>query len=294
MDVWRQLKKRLPWWAKIAGKIVLSRSRLPSSVLRRLGVFVHGSMQDPDYAWQVFKTHFIRCRLDDGQRGIVGLELGPGDSLLSAILVRAYGGEACYLVDTARFAIEDLAPYRSLAVRLARDGLTPPDFSAAQSLDDLLSVCNATYKCAGLASLRDIPSESVAFIWSHAVLEHIRRRDFLPTLKELRRVLRPGGIASHRIDLRDHLAGSLNHLRFSAAVWESEFMARSGFYTNRIRYSEMLNLFRAAGFEVNVVGTDRWERLPLPRSSLSPMFRTFSDDDLCVLGFDVILHPASR
>ena len=51
-------------------------------------------------------------------------------------------------------------------------------------------------------------------------------------------------------------------------------MANSGFYTNRIRYSEMLELFKEARFEAEVVSIKRWDRLPIERSKLSPGFKT--------------------
>jgi SAM-dependent methyltransferase len=132
----------------------------------------------------------------------------------------------------------------------------------------------------------------VDFIMSQAVLEHVRRREFVDVVQHLRRVLRPDGVCSHRVDLKDHLSDALNNLRFSERVWESTFMAGSGFYTNRIRYSEMLQLFRRAAFDVEVVNVDRWARLPTPRGRLSEPFRHLSDEDLRVSGFDVVLRPA--
>jgi len=74
-------------------------------------------------------------------------------------------------------------------------------------------------------------------------------------------------------------------------LWESEFMARSGFYTNRIRYREFLELFKRAGFDVEVKRVLRWDRLPTPRNKLNEAFRSLPDDELLVYGFDVVLRP---
>ena len=41
-------------------------------------------------------------------------------------------------------------------------------------------------------------------------------------------MIRPGGLCSHVVDLKDHLGGALNNLRFSQRVWESRTMAGSG------------------------------------------------------------------
>ena len=112
-------------------------------------------------------------------------------------------------------------------------------------------------------------------------------------MRELRRVLKPSGIASHRVDLQDHLNGALNNLRFSEGLWESGFFAGSGFYTNRIQYSEMLGLLEQAGFAVESLGCRRWERLPTPRARMDSRFRDLPEEELRVRGFDVLLRAAA-
>src|SRR5205823_4214216 len=111
--------------------------------------------------------------------------------------------------------------------------------------------------------------------------------EFLDTMKELRRILKPDGAASHRVDLMDHLAAALNNLRFSQQLWESEIMASSGFYTNRIRYSTMLGLFREAGFTPEVIQIVRWDQVPTPPHKMAPMFRSIPSEELRIKAFDV-------
>ena len=62
-------------------------------------------------------------------------------------------------------------------------------------------------------------------------------------LLELRRIQRSEGVGSHCVSISDILGGKLNDLRFSRRIWESSLMANSGFYTNRLRYRELLRLF---------------------------------------------------
>jgi hypothetical protein len=109
-------------------------------------------------------------------------------------------------------------------------------------------------------------------------------------LRELRRIQRQDGVSSHRVDLRDHLGGALNNLRFRERTWESGFVSRSGFYTNRIRYTEMLKLFREAGFEVEVTNVERWTHVPTACHKMATPFRDLSEEELTVSGFDVLLH----
>jgi ubiquinone/menaquinone biosynthesis C-methylase UbiE len=87
-------------------------------------------------------------------------------------------------------------------------GMHPPNLQNCFALKDVEAACSIDYLTAGLASLRQIPSESVDFIWSHAVLQHVRRHEFLPVLRELRRVQRPGGVSSHCISITDILSAS--------------------------------------------------------------------------------------
>jgi SAM-dependent methyltransferase len=281
----------VPWYVKIAAKLMLSRLPLGYAFWRKLHLFMHGSMRESEYAHNVFRQHFDRCRFARKHSGFVALEVGPGDSLSSAIVAKAYGAGACYLIDSGAFAIEDMVPYQAIGDYLRSLDLSPPNLNGVSDVKEMLAKCNAVYKTQGMSSIPEISSGSVDFAWSHAVLEHIRRHEFLDFMHELRRVLRPDGICSQRVDLRDHLGGALNNLRFSPRQWESKWMANSGFYTNRIRYREMIDLFGQAGFGVEVLGVNRWHSLPTPRRALDISFRSLPEEDLLISGFDVLLHP---
>lgn len=280
----------MPWWAKIAIKIVLSRIPLGYGFFSRVGLFRHGKMDDPGYALQVFRRHFDRSDFSNKNGGYTALELGPGDSFVSAIIADAHGAAQCYMVDAGRYAVDSVPAYRSLIEGLRSAGVNAREVADCASAEELLSRVDGIYLTDGLQSLRSIPDDSVDFVWSQAVLEHIRLSEFDETLLELRRVMKPSGMASHRVDLQDHLGGSLNNLRFSQELWEADWMAKSGFYTNRIRYEDMIERFKHAGFDYNILAVDRWDTLPVPRESISGEFSTHSDDDLRVSGFDVVLR----
>ena len=285
------LRERLPWRFRIVAKMILSRLPIAYVAWRHLNIFHHGDMERPEYANAVFHRHYDRVLLSERTEGVVGLELGPGDSLASALIGRSLGFGKVWLVDVGKFAGTDLEPYRELERYLRDGGLNVPDITSITSVPELLSICRADYLPKGIESLRCIPDESVDFIWSQAVLEHIRRDEFPVLLTELRRVMRHGGVCSHRIDLRDHIGGALNNLRFSQRIWESRYMAESGFYTNRIQFTEMLDLFKRSGFEPEVVQVDRWGDLPTARAKLAKEFSEIEDEELRVSGFDVILSP---
>lgn len=285
------LRSLVPWYLRIGAKLALSRLPAAYSMWHRLGYFSHGAMDRPDYAHRVFRQHYEAGDFPRKAGGFVGLELGPGDSALSAVVARAYGAAAWHLVDAGRFATTDLAPYRAMAEMLRAQGRDAPDLTSAADLDAVLAACGASYGTDGLRALQALPPQSLDFVWSQAVLEHVRRGEFLQTMQALRRALRPGGLCSHTVDLRDHLGGGLNNMRLGSPLWEAPWMVRSGFYTNRLRLSEMLALFREAGFAVEVTRTQRWDTPPLSRHKLAREFRGLSDDDLLVREFDVLLRP---
>ena len=110
-------------------------------------------------------------------------------------------------------------------------------------------------------------------------------------MRELRRIISSDGIYSHGIDLKDYLDGALNNLRFSERLRESVFMAGSGFYTNRVCYHEMLDIFSDVGLLVDMVDETRWDELPTKRRVLANEFRSYSDQELLVSDFDVMLRP---
>jgi hypothetical protein len=251
-------------------------------------------MDRPAYAYSVFRKHFESAQSRRNLEQFVGMELGPGDSLLSAMAAHAHGASAYHMVDADAFAQADLERYRAMANFLAEQGMPVFTGEDLSSVNAVMKTCRASYGTSGLNSLRTIPDGSVDFVWSHTVLQHVRRAEFLETMREIRRVMCFDGISSHWVDLEDCLGGALNNLRFPEFIWESQPAARSGFYTNRIRYSEMLALFKEAGFEAEVVSRRCWEKLPTPRSKLCHPFRELPEEELCVRCFHVILKPETK
>lgn len=279
------------WRTRILAKRILS--RLPVSYRRwaDLGLFRHGRTDDPSYVWNVLADH--TKHLPSLPRPWRGLELGPGDGLLTALIAQAFGSAGVTLVDAGDFAHRDADQYRASLLQLAAQH---PGLVAQVMEGDamaMLAAANGTYLTGGLDSLRSLPSGSLDFIWSQAVLEHVRVSAYIETAHELRRLIAPHGIMSHVIDYKDHLGGALNNLRFPSTRWEADgFAAQSGFYTNRIRHSRTIDIFTRAGFTVETISTKRWESAPIARRNLAPEFAGLSDDDLLVSGAHVLMHPA--
>ena len=204
------------------------------------------------------------------------------------VIAKALGARRTILVDAGAFATAEIGTYHSLAVFLRRQGLVPPPIEDCATMDDIVQVCDGLYLTRGLADLRSLPDDEVDLVFSQAVLEHVRRAEIGPTFEECCRVARPGGLMSRQVDLRDYLGGALNHRRFAEATWEAEWMARSGFYTNRLMCSEVIDLASRAGWVPEVTDVLRWQELPTPRPSLAPGFRKFPDRELRISVFDFV------
>lgn len=290
----KHLKEKLPWWARIGAKIILARLPAGYAFWQKLGLFRHGYMDEAAYALSVFEAHVNRAGFSlAALKGKVVLEMGPGDSVATAIIAHALGARAI-LVDAGAFASAAPSSYRPLCQLLTERGLQPIDANNFTHLEELLSACRATYLTNGADAWQEIASESVDMIFSQAVLEHVRLHEFEAIQIQCFRVLKPGGVASHRIDLKDHLGGALNNLRFSKSVWESDFFVKSGFYTNRLRMKKMLDIFVQSEFAIEIGEINRWRRLPTPRESINAEFLVTQDSDLLVSGFDVLLVRKDR
>ena len=270
------------WRIKIFLKVVLSRLGLSYARWRQLGIFRLGQMDRPEYARKIFDLHTQRAFPGQRLDGKVVLEIGPGDSLASAVIASAYGASQTILVDAGPFASRDVGLYQQIASSIDYQKFEAPDLRDAASLEEVLTSCSARYLTQGVRSLGDLPDDSVDFIWSHSVLEHIPLEELPLLLGEMHRVLKPGGQMSHNIDFQDHLDHALNSLRFSEAWWEAPLMRDAGFYTNRVRALTMHAMIRDAGFEILQEGFGRWPALPTPKSAMEQQFQNLDDEELLI------------
>ena len=248
---------------------------------RCFGIFRHGKMDDLEYAQRIFSKHF---RFFEGEtsRKIV-LEIGPGDSIISGLIANSQGFEQTYLVDVSDFVSKDIRFYEPAMKRLFKDQISVASFH------ELLSKMQISYLTNGLNSLRMIESESIDFIFGNSVIQHIHKSQIEIYLREMFRILKFGSVASFRIDLRDMIDDSLNHLRFSEKFWNSIFMSKMIFHTNRLRSSDWEKICTNVGFSITHSKYDRWEKLPMSRNNFSSEFDKYKTNELLVSGLDLVL-----
>jgi hypothetical protein len=285
-------ENHMDWKLKLAAKVLAGRLPVLKRVLRRWGYFRLGNAESASYARGVFERHASQAETEAAHGGTkprgTCLEIGPGESLLTPLLARAAGFDRVLLVDEGWQLDGNTRPCTELSRLESARGGDVPEIHPGASIPEVLRACAATYLTSGLASLAALDDGSADFSFSHAVLEHIPRSQALEYLRQLKRVTKASGVSSHHIDLKDHLGGSLNQLRFSHAFWEGGSIRRSGIYTNRLRYSEWLRLFEEAGLAWRIVSRSQFVTLPLERRLMDPAFRDLEDDDLRTQGFQVV------
>ena len=238
------------WRLKFFLKIFLARLPITYQFWKKMRLFQHGQMNTLGYSEKIFTIHFTHFAKRKSKTGFTMLELGPGDSVLSALYAYLNGAGASYLLDVGNFASTDMRIYKDAFAKWCEKNIQKrpqPDFSSFNSF--LMSI-NAQYFVDGPKGFQNIRDNSIDFIFSHSVLEHIRKAEFDIVFSELFRISKTGVISSHNIDYMDHLGGAQNNLRFSDAVWESRFFAESGFYTNRIPPHVLHKKVRDVGFKV--------------------------------------------
>ena len=219
----------LNWRFKILIKIIFSRIPVSYNIWRKIGLFRHGAMDNHTYTLNVFNSHLEKTGLAGNLNGKTILEIGPGDSIATAILASSFGAQTI-MVDAGFYVSKNIEIYRDMVNDFQNKGLVFSfDINNINTIEELLFSCNARYLTNGLNSLLKIDSNSVDLIFSQAVLEHIRKNEFIDTMNHYYRILKKNGVCSHQIDLRDHLGGSLNNLRFSENIWESKILFKLWF-----------------------------------------------------------------
>ncbi len=245
---------------------------------------------DPEYYNNCFFTSLKELNLTD-LTGRTICEMGPGQFLTHSFLAYQLGAEGSYLLEIADFAHQDGK------VKINKHIILPEERGRIKKLPrpeqsdtwrKYLTAVNAVYYTNGINGYKAIPDNRVDYIFSYSVVEHIRKRQFVDTMKETYRFLRNGGVAYHTVDLMDHMGGHKNHLRFSEEEWEDDVHYRMDNYTNRLTYSELCGIWRETGFDVDVIR--RVTKAVPDRRILSPEFRDMSEEDLATGSFVAVLR----
>jgi SAM-dependent methyltransferase len=121
--------------------------------------------------------------------------------------------------------------------------------AVGDDLDRVLKVAHIAYHAPSDASHLDISPHTIDYHVSYSVLQHIPPEILRTIITEARRLLKPGGLFVHWIDLSDHFShgdhsiSAVNFLRFTEKQW-GRLAGNRYMYQNRLRiddYTQILN-----------------------------------------------------
>lgn len=233
---------------------------------------------------------FAARRGGRGFEGISVLEYGPGDTPALALLCLARGAARVVCVD--RFPLARSGPRRTAILRAllerlpedqrrrAADAFTRPGDPSSPFRPNRIAYEVRPDGCSGRMATFDLAH-------SRAVLEHASGLDAL--FADMRRALKPGGLALHLVDLKSHglhRESPLDFLTWPDRAWKVMYGARGA--PNRLRIDSYRRAAAAAGLAsvaTKVIDRAAAADVSAVRPHLDAVFRDLSDEDLSVLGF---------
>lgn len=218
------------------------------------------------------------------------IELGPGNSIALAL--------NCLCSGARKYLMADKYPRILKTEKQAKHLLEQVTYFESKyrcNLDNFINKDNLEFNESFLAytpdsaeDLRNIPSHSIDIILSISVFEHIR--DVENSFREMRRVLKEGGVMYHSIDMRDHYNFNepFKFLKYSDFTWDN-FLTKEGYsYTNRLRVDDFENLLMRYGFEIININKNSYEYGLPHKKSFYEKFRDKDIESLKVLGIKIL------
>jgi SAM-dependent methyltransferase len=179
--------------------------------------------------------------------------------------------------------------------RLLRPELVA-ESAARLGMDSNLEALGIHYLAPLDARATGLSGSTFDIVTSTDTLEHVPQTQLVPVLAECRRLLVPDGVMTAKIDYRDHYSygdprrGLFAFLGHGARAWR--LWNPSSHFQSRLRHSDFMTAFEAAGFEL--VAIDH----PNPRiqelGGIHPDFRRYTLTDLSIAEAWFVARPRPR
>jgi SAM-dependent methyltransferase len=211
------------------------------------------------------------------------LELGPGGSLGFGLLMLQNGASQYIVIEDGQHAFINKKQMKFYKKLLGNDEASIKKFFIFKNERYHYNQEFINFIKIDQSSNYDLASNSVDFIYSCAVLEHVHNLDLC--FSEMARVLKSGGVMNHQVDLRDHIFSqkSLWFLKISD-FWFKFLFEKTGEYVNRKRFSYYNDLINRYGLKIIEVNKNILFDKALPKKLLSK----YSENDLKILSFNLI------
>lgn len=144
----------------------------------------------------------------------------------------------------------------------------------------------------------NIKSDSVDFICSNNTFEHIPGEILSAILREFNRVIKPGGLMSHFIDMSDHFAHFdsritiYNFLKYSEKRWS--FIDNTIQPQNRMRFRDYKKMYMESGLPVSEEIIRKGDFEALKRVKVHTGFSEYSAEELAISHGTIISKMPSQ
>ncbi len=131
-----------------------------------------------------------------------------------------------------------------------------------------------------------LEESSIDLICSNNTLEHIHKEVLEEILKEFRRVIKPGGVMSHFIDLSDHFAHFdkditvYNFLKYSEQKWK--LIDNKIQPQNRLRFREYKELYKKLNIPITEEKIIQGDEKELLKIKVHEEFKQYSTAELAI------------
>lgn len=234
-------------------------------------------------AYSERKFEEFSVRIPNGKiEGAHILELGPGGSIGFGLLALENGAKHYTAIDDGLHTfVEDKLLQRYTKLLRGNTDALNDYFSVSPNGKSEYRSEKIAFSAIDQESRYPLPAASIDIIYSCAVLEHVHDLDLC--FAEMSRVLRPGGIMYHEVDLRDHIFSqqSLFFLTLSDR-WFRTLFQNTGGYVNRKRTSYYRDL--AAKYDFSVISLEGKNESPTPIVPRK-IVNQYSKEDLETLSF---------
>ncbi|MBL8203809.1 MAG: class I SAM-dependent methyltransferase [Blastocatellia bacterium] len=230
------------------------------------------------------------------------LEIGPGTELGTGIAALLSGIKQYIAYDSTPWLPQKLDDqlfqelvrrFRQREAFAERDRIVPstsfpkqlfPDEQLCQILSDegigqiKQSAEQRNHSIRYLNSLTALPDNSVDYLFSHSVLEHVESLEAM--YNAMWRWLRPGGVMTHSVDFSSHGTSTVwnGHWTIPDGVWRLMHGKRR-YFINREPASTHRRLLEQMGFEIKGFHLSHLESRLKP-TALAQRFRNLSESDL--------------
>jgi hypothetical protein len=242
--------------------------------------------------------------------GLNVLEIGTGWDLNIALLFSLCGFGRIMTIDVYRHVrLKQVKRYLPMFSTVIRDvasisGRNENEirtqletFSRSSSLEELCTLARIRYVAPISDNYSEIADDSLDLCYSTAVFEHIRPELIRRILEMTHKKMKPNGLSTHIIDLKDHFAYFQrglyynNFLRFSERQW-NRWAGNPLSYTNRLLSSHWRSMFTDTGYDLLQFEEIEEKKLPpIPFALIHASNQSISQHDLRIGELHVIARP---